>query len=130
MGVGQFERGVGNQFLDDNIQVDIERNTSNQFDDDVRNEDISSTPIDTGEQNISGASEVSGQVTVNDGGDADFSIIWTDGSGNEVGRQEPSELQNITSSDDGSFNFVVKSTHFKIKVSGSSGDSTLTVNAH
>lgn len=130
MGTQQFERGVGNQFLEDNVQVDIERNTSNQFDDDVRNEDIATTPIETGEQNISGASEVAGQVTVNDGGSADLTIIWTDGNGNEVGREEPSELQGITSADEGTFNFITKSTHFNLKVSGTSNDTTTTVNAH
>lgn len=130
MGAPQFGRGIENKSFAENVEVDIKANDANQFDDDVGNQDIATTPIDTGEQNISGAGEVAGQVTVNDGGDADISIIWTDGNGNERGREEPTELQGITSADDGTFNFIVKSTHFKLEVSGTSNDTTLTVNAH
>ena len=130
MGTQQFERGVGNQFLEDNVQVDIERNTSNQFDDDKSGRDIENNKIQTGEQNISGASEIAGQITVNDGGDANLSVRWTDGSDNIVGREEPDALQGITSSDDGTFNIIVKSTNVKIVVDGTSNDVDYTVNAH
>ena len=95
MGAQQFGRTVENKSYADNVEVDIQRNTANQFDDEITAQDVSSTAYETGEQNISGAKEVSGMVTVNDSNDADITIQWTDGgeSLNPFARSTPSPRQ-------------------------------------
>jgi hypothetical protein len=128
MGASQFGRGVVNEQFAENIEVDIQRNTANQFDTDVIAEDVSSEVFETGEQNISGATEISGLIQVNDSNSADITVEWTDGAGNVVGTEQPSNLQEIT--DQQTFNIIVKSTHFNLKTSGTSTDVDLTVNAH
>ena len=127
MGAEQFGRGVVNDQFAENISVDVQRNQANQFDTDEASADVS-TGYETGEQNISGAKEVSGIVNIQDSNDADIEIEWTDGAGTVIASETPSELQGIT--DQASFNFIVKSTHFNLKINGTSTNTAITVNAH
>lgn len=130
MGTEQFGRGIENESLAENVEVDIKQNEANQYDDDIIGQDVAQNPVNTGEQNISGSNEVSGDIEVNDGGDANVTIEWTDGTGTVVTTQEPVELQGVTGTSGNDFNFVTKSTHFRLKIDGTSNDVDATVNAH
>ena len=128
MGAPQFGRGIENKSFAENVEVDIKANDANQFDDDLQNGDISS--YDSGEQNISGAQELTVALLENSGsGDANLEIQWTDGSGNVIFTENPSDIQNLNGSGNWE-NIIVKSTHVKIVGSGTSSDSNVTVNAH
>lgn len=128
MGAPQFGRGIENKSFTENVEVDIKQNTSNQFDDDSLNTDVST--YDSGEQNISGAMEVTIGVTENSGsGDANLEVQWTDGSGNIVFTETPSDIQSLNGSS-GYANVITKSTHIQIVGTGTSNDTDITVNAH
>jgi len=130
MGAPQFAQQVDNTQTNNAVltEAEITANTANQFDDDRVSKDLSSGDYTTGENNISGASEISGVVTINDSNSADIKVEWTDGTGAVLATESPSDLQGI--SDQATFNFIVKSTHFNLKVSGTSTDADITVNAH
>lgn len=130
MGSEQFERGVGNEFLSENVKVDIIQDESNQYDDDIKNRDVATNPVNTGEQNISGADEIAGDIEVKDGGSVDLELEWMDGSGNVTTTQTPSELQGVTGTEGNDFLFTTKSTHFRIKMTGTSNQVSATLNAH
>lgn len=128
MGAPQFGRGIENKSFEENVEVDVKANDANQFDDDATNTDISS--YDSGEQNISGAKEVTVALSENTGtDDASITLEWTDGSGNVAYTETPSSIQNLSGSQDYA-NIIVKSTHFQVKGSGTSSDTDVTVNAH
>ena len=128
MGAPQFGRGIENKSFAENVEVDIKANDANQFDDDLQNGDIST--YDSGEQNISGAQELTVALQENSGsGDANLEIQWTDGSGNVIFTENPSDIQNLNGSGNWE-NIIVKSTHVKIVGSGTSSNSNVTVNAH
>lgn len=128
MGAPQFGRGIENQSFAENVEVDVKQNDANQFDDDVTGTDISG--YDSGEQNISGAQEVTVAVSENSGtDDASLTLEWTDGTGTVVYTETPSSVQNLSGSQDYA-NVIVKSTHVQIKGSGTSNNSDVTANAH
>jgi hypothetical protein len=131
MGNAQFynRQDISGQTLSNvTTTAEITANTANQYDGDSVNTDVSTETFETGEQNISGATALVGAVTVNDSGDANVIAEWTDGTGTVVYSEQLSDLQGITSSK--SFALRVKSTHVNLKVSGTSTDADITVNAH
>lgn len=129
MGAPQFAQQVDNSTTDKKVftEAEVTANTANQYDEDEANTDASAG-YETGEQNVSGSQEIAGSIDVNDSGDVDVTIEWTDGAGTVVTSRSPSELQGVT--DEADFNFITRSTHFNLKISGTSNDASLTVNAH
>jgi hypothetical protein len=126
MGAEQFASQVDNTFTGNTLETSITANTSNQYDADISNADASTT-FETGEQNISGASEIGCGFNSNDGNTFDVVVEWTDGAGTVRHTQRPDKLQGIT---DEEAVIVVKSTHFNLKLEGNSSDVDGTVNAH
>lgn len=110
------------------LNVQVNANTANQLDTDVQNIDVSSGAVIVPEQSISGAIELTAAFTQNGSGDLDISVEWTDGSGNVLFVENPSDLQGLTGSD--FENLIVKSTHVRIVGTGTSQDVSGTVNAH
>lgn len=127
MGAEQFGRGISNDFLGSNVEVDVQRNTANQFDDDVISEDISTTDYETGEQNISGGQALNVLAKENSGNNADIIVEWTDGTGQIIGSQ--TIISGLNNASDSS-SIRVKSTHVNVKASGSSTDLNLSVNVN
>jgi hypothetical protein len=129
MGAQQFGRTVENTSYAENVEVDIQRNTANQFDGDEIGADLSAEDYSTGEQNISGAEELTILAKEKSGNSSTVTVEWTDGAGNVIGTETPEALKGLTSTSDFA-NLIVKSTHFNLKASGASTDYNITVNAH
>lgn len=129
MGAQQFGRTVENTSYAENVEVDIQGNTANQFDADSIAEDLSSEDYSTGEQNISGAKELTIMANESSGNNSSVTVEWTDGTGTVIVTETPSSLDGLNNDTDFA-NLIVKSTHFNLKASGSSTDYNITVNAH
>lgn len=130
MGAEQFGRGIENETLAKNVEVDIKQDESNQFDADNIGADLSSGDYSTGEQNISGADYLVIYATETSGNSSSVNIQWTDGAGNAIGDPEtPSALDGLSNSSDYAV-LHVKSTHVNVSATGNSTDYDITVNAH
>jgi len=127
MGGEQFGRGISNDFLGSNVEVDVQRNTANQFDDDVIAQDISTNDYETGEQNVSGGQALNIVAKESSGNNADVIVEWTDGTGTVIGSQ--TVISGLNGSTDTS-SVRVKSTHVNVKATGSSTDLNLSVNVN
>lgn len=112
------------------LDVGITSNEANQLDVDVDNFDlVANNGYSSSESNISGADEV--VVRGTSAGSCSVKVHWTDGNGNILYTNQPSEATNTT---DFNLLYPTGSTHVQIEIVDESGNTSnnvdATVNAH
>lgn len=110
----------------------VEEKQPAYFDEDILNHDLIGTGDFTiAETNIAGTGEIVFKVASQDSETFTATVEWTDGSGNVLYTQSPSEATNTT---DANLTFNTASDHFQLTITDTSGAAQNiidgTVNAH